>query len=184
MIPSSFIAMAIPEFMRGHTPLVGIGHGCIDGYDFDKRSTDTHEAVAHAHILGSHVGWICCNPKLPPADPMSLLHELAHLYTKQGHTKKWKRRYLSLAFSFSEEIGLAALNEIMHSYTSRPYRMPETQRLRDLVGPDLPCPEIWVVWSPPKPKPPKAESRMCGAPDGPLLFIVDEAHDLPEGLLQ
>jgi hypothetical protein len=45
---------------------------------------------AHAHIEGEHLGWICIRGWKRLYQRGLLLHELAHVLTRQGHTDKWR----------------------------------------------------------------------------------------------
>lgn len=84
---------------RGRTndPLVGVFvGGCVargDGSSFRAR--------AHAHWNGRFAGWICVRSAKRLYTPSGgasnlLLHELAHILTKQGHTDKFREVFKML----------------------------------------------------------------------------------------
>lgn len=63
-------------------PCRGVHVGsCIDG----KRISHS----AHAHTSGEFEGWICFRSHNVFHNHSTVVHELAHVITRQGHTKRW-----------------------------------------------------------------------------------------------
>lgn len=81
----------IPEIVR-HPELAGIFiGGCVE-----RGVGSSFRAMAHAHIEGEHLGWICIRGWRRLYQKSLLLHELAHVLTRQGHTDKWRRKLREL----------------------------------------------------------------------------------------
>jgi hypothetical protein len=51
---------------------------------------------AHAHTRGESRGWICFRSNVSFAEKMTRLHELAHVVTREGHTKHWREFLLQI----------------------------------------------------------------------------------------
>jgi hypothetical protein len=62
---------------------------------------------AHAHTSGPHAGWICFRTPIALESRHVRLHELAHVLTRQGHTKRWRQQLLALGGSLDEVSGLS-----------------------------------------------------------------------------
>ena len=58
-----------------------------------KRLGSRH---AHAHTEGPHRGWICFRSPQTYAEKSTRLHELAHVVTREGHTKRWREFLLQI----------------------------------------------------------------------------------------
>jgi hypothetical protein len=71
-------------------------------------------AKAHAHTSGAHVGWICFLSAKRLTCRMLCLHELAHIVTKEGHTKRWREFLLQIGGT------LDPVEDILGSYHPRP----------------------------------------------------------------
>lgn len=73
-----------PRFLRKHPAVVGLHHTtCVeDGTPFRED--------AHAHIEGAYQGWICFREARGVKETNLVRHELAHLLTREGHTKAWR----------------------------------------------------------------------------------------------
>lgn len=68
---------------------VAVGGCTISG----KRLGRNH---AHAHIRGASRGWICFRSRVTFAEKTTRLHELAHVVTREGHTKRWREFLLQI----------------------------------------------------------------------------------------
>lgn len=51
---------------------------------------------AHAHIRGESRGWICFRSPATFEEKTTRLHELAHVVTREGHTKRWREFLLQI----------------------------------------------------------------------------------------
>ena len=95
--------------------------GCArrgDGSSFRAR--------AHAHCFGNDefAGWICVrSPKrlYAPSDKPSktMLHELAHILTKQGHTKKWAMMLKELGGTISWYAKYKGVRKGIHAFKKK-----------------------------------------------------------------
>lgn len=65
--------------------------GCVSRGDGSR-----FRAKAHAHIWGQYCGWICVLSEKRLDCRELILHELAHVISRQGHTDKWRRVLLSI----------------------------------------------------------------------------------------
>ena len=65
--------------------------GCVE-----RGEGSRFRAKAHAHISGSHQGWICflSNKWLHVRELW--LHELAHVITRHGHNSYWRKTLLEI----------------------------------------------------------------------------------------
>lgn len=106
--------LQIPEYFNGHKELKGLCvGGCIvtgkwskgrrikkaDGsYLKNKKGIVVREfpAVAHAHTQGQFKGYICFSDIENFLNEKTGKHELAHIITSEGHTKKWAEKYVEL----------------------------------------------------------------------------------------
>lgn len=103
----------IPEYLKGHKELAGICvEGCIYNGKWSKgqriKDTDGNyikrngkyvrepPASAHAHTDGHYKGWICFRTLKDLNKETTCKHELAHIITGEGHTKKWAEKYVEL----------------------------------------------------------------------------------------
>ena len=70
-------------------------HGvCIGGCAVTgKRLGSLH---AHAHTHDAYRGWICFRSRVTFAERLTRLHELAHVVTREGHTKRWREFLLQI----------------------------------------------------------------------------------------
>lgn len=57
---------------------------------------------AHAHIHGEHRGWICYLVARRLKSRLLNLHELAHIVTREGHTKRWREYLLQIGGTLDE----------------------------------------------------------------------------------
>jgi hypothetical protein len=106
-------AEAVPEYMKAHKELVGISIGaCVltgkwsKGYKLRDKDNNfikkegkflrEPEACAHAHTHGSGKGFICFRTTEDLKKETTVKHELAHIITGSGHTKKWAEAYVQL----------------------------------------------------------------------------------------
>lgn len=75
--------------------------GCIDrglGYRFHH--------MAHAHLVGPHEGWICFR-STRHMDRLELqMHELAHVVTREQHTRTWREYLLAIGGTLAAVPGL------------------------------------------------------------------------------
>lgn len=71
-------------------------------------------AKAHAHTSGEHCGWICFLSEKRLTCRMLCLHELAHIVTKEGHTKRWRDFLLQIGGT------LDPVGDILRDYHPRP----------------------------------------------------------------
>lgn len=75
----------IPECLR-RPEMVGVFvGGCVE-----RGVGSSFRARAHAHTNGKHQGWICIRGWRRLYQRGLMLHELAHILTRQGHTDKWR----------------------------------------------------------------------------------------------
>ena len=51
---------------------------------------------AHAHTHGAHRGFICFRSAQTLAEVTTRKHELAHVVTREGHTKRWREFLLQI----------------------------------------------------------------------------------------
>lgn len=104
----------VPDFMKEHKELVGICVGrCIftkkwakgrrikdknDDYIKDKNGEYLRELphAAHAHTSGPGKGFICFSSMKELNKETTCKHELSHIITGEGHTKKWAEKYVEL----------------------------------------------------------------------------------------
>lgn len=65
-------------------------------------------AKAHAHTGRNdpHRGWICFLSDKRLTERLLCLHELAHIVTKEGHTKRWRDYLLQIGGTLDEVPGL------------------------------------------------------------------------------
>jgi hypothetical protein len=91
-----------PEDLR-HPEVKGIAvGGCI------SRGTRLGRMNAHAHSsLGDHRGWICFRSAVTLAQRHTRLHELAHIVTREGHTKRWREFLLQIGGTLDEVPGIS-----------------------------------------------------------------------------
>ena len=109
----STLNLAWPPVLCGHEVVRGFCLGfCVTNGSFRR-------AEAHAHVGGRFDGFICIAPGIEPSDQL-LLHELAHLYTPGGHTRRWRKKFLALAAEHSPEMASLAVLELEECYTSHP----------------------------------------------------------------
>lgn len=57
---------------------------------------------AHAHTHGEHRGWICYLSEKRLKSKLLNLHELAHIVTREGHTKRWREYLLQIGGTLDE----------------------------------------------------------------------------------
>ncbi len=69
---------------------VHVGPNCIDG----SRLGSEH-AHAHTDKRRKYYGWICFRQKYWPVEKTQI-HELAHILTGDGHTARWRAKYVEL----------------------------------------------------------------------------------------
>jgi len=74
-------------------------------------------AKAHAHTSGDHQGWICFLSAKRLTCRMLCLHELAHIVTKEGHTKRWRDYLVQIGGTLDPVEG------ILKSYHPRPRKL-------------------------------------------------------------
>jgi len=92
---------------RGKTtaPLAGVFvGGCIV-----RGEGSSFRASAHAHIAGPFAGWICVRSakRLYASSgrpSQTMLHELAHIITRKGHTDRFRRVFRELGGRCSRKI--------------------------------------------------------------------------------
>lgn len=76
-------------------------NGCVergDGSRFRRK--------AHSHIKGKFEGWICFLSAKRLSEKMLILHELAHIISKQGHTDKFRKILLEIGGTIDPVPGL------------------------------------------------------------------------------
>lgn len=112
--------LCIPEFMKAHEELVGVCVGaCVyrtkrkskwqkgakikdEEGNFIKGPNGRYlrepAAAAHAHIHPEDPakGIICFRTQKDFKKETTCKHELAHIITGEGHTKKWAEKYVEL----------------------------------------------------------------------------------------
>ena len=106
--------LKIPKFMLEHKELTGVCvGGCIyngkwskgarikdkDGKPIrckDGKYLREPPASAHAHTSGYYKGVICFHTAEDLKKDTTAKHELAHVITGEGHTKKWAEKYVEL----------------------------------------------------------------------------------------
>lgn len=76
--------------------------GCIDNR---RRRGLRH--LAHAHTHGLQRGWICFRSDTVLADASTRLHELAHVVTREGHTKRWRAFLLQIGGTLDAVPGIS-----------------------------------------------------------------------------
>lgn len=85
------------EWLVEHPELKGVCvGGCING----KRIS----AYAHAHssMKDPHRGWVCFRSSNTVSMREIWLHELAHIVTRSGHTKRWREFLLQIGGTLDE----------------------------------------------------------------------------------
>ena len=88
-----------PEDLR-HPEVRGIAvGGCVAGDQLGRHT-------AHAHIH-KHRGWICFRNVVALADRATRLHELAHVVTREGHTRRWREFLLQIGGSLDPVPGIS-----------------------------------------------------------------------------
>jgi hypothetical protein len=103
----------IPDFMKEHKELIGVCIGrCVflKGWPKGRRLRDKDDnfikkngmyvreplAAAHAHTGGPAKGIICFRTLADFKKETTCKHELAHIITGEGYTKKWAEKYVEL----------------------------------------------------------------------------------------
>lgn len=77
--------------------------GCVQRKHFGKYSM----AYAHAHHHSvNHEGWICFRDASHLSNHWLVLHELAHLVARQGHTAAWRKCLLKLGGTLDKIAGM------------------------------------------------------------------------------
>lgn len=90
---------AWPEDLR-HPEVKGV---CVGGCVVSgKRLGSLH---AHAHIRGEHRGWICFRSAQTLAEVTTRKHELAHVVTREGHTRRWREFLLQIGGTLDAAAG-------------------------------------------------------------------------------
>jgi hypothetical protein len=97
-----------PELDHPEVRGVFIG-GCVE-----RGVGSRMRAEAHAHTAGSQRGWICILSAKRLACRELLLHERAHVVTRQGHGPRWRAYLLQIGGT------LDAVPGIMRSYHPKP----------------------------------------------------------------
>ena len=113
--------------VRRHTgrlflPRVLRGHGVVRGLSIGRCVSNTpglHRFMAHSHQERRFKGWICADSAEDATD-LILLHELAHLISADGHTKRWRRKFIELAADHSPEMLAEVQAYLDEMYTSQP----------------------------------------------------------------
>jgi hypothetical protein len=70
-------------------------------------STRHLRGSAHAHTGGEYDGWICFRSPMHLDSRHVRLHELAHILTRQGHTRRWRACLLAIGGSLDELPGFS-----------------------------------------------------------------------------
>lgn len=82
--------------------------GCVE-----RGVGSRFRAKAHAHTSGAFRGWICFLSHKRLKERLICLHELAHIVTREGHTKRWREYLLQIGGT------LDAVPGLMRSYHPR-----------------------------------------------------------------
>jgi len=110
----SKIKIEVPEYMKECPQLMGvcIGYCVVTGKWTkgirlkDNKGNYLKNAegkflrlpphAAHAHTGGDGKGWICFRTMADFEKETTCKHELAHIITEEGHTRKWAEKYVEL----------------------------------------------------------------------------------------
>ena len=76
--------------------------GCVE-----RGKGSRFRAKAHAHTSGPHRGWICFRNVVALADRATRLHELAHVVTREGHTRRWREFLLQIGGTLDPVPGIS-----------------------------------------------------------------------------
>lgn len=119
-----------PELEQGKGVLLGLFvGGCVErgiGSRFRRQ--------AHAHTQGLWKDWICILSAKRLTDRQLLLHELAHIFTGEGHTNTWRRCLLAFGGTLD---GSRDKGDCHLRY--KHYRDPRRPHLGRAHHPDCPC---------------------------------------------
>lgn len=74
--------------------------GCVD-----RGVGSKFRAKAHAHTGGKNLGWICFRSARWLHVRELLLHELAHIVVREGHTRRWRAFLLQIGGTLDEVYG-------------------------------------------------------------------------------
>lgn len=76
--------------------------GCVE-----RGDGSSFRRIAHAHTEGVHTGFICVRSAKRlwymgsiTKPSLTMVHELAHIVSGQGHTDKFRKAYKELSFKF------------------------------------------------------------------------------------
>lgn len=75
--------------------------GCVE-----RGAGSRFRAKAHAHTSGAHRGWICFLSTKWLDQRMLWLHELAHVVTRDGHTRRWREFLVRIGGTLDEVPGV------------------------------------------------------------------------------
>lgn len=75
----------VPECLRRPEVAGVFVGGCVE-----RGVGSSFRAQAHAHTSGDRFGWICIRGWKRLYQRGLMLHELAHVLTRQGHTDEWR----------------------------------------------------------------------------------------------
>jgi hypothetical protein len=80
------------DWLTPHPELRGVFvGGCVE-----RGVGSKFRAKAHAHTAGPFRGWICFRGSRWLHVRMLWLHELAHVVTREGHTRRWREYLLAI----------------------------------------------------------------------------------------
>ena len=90
---------AWPEDLQ-HPEVKGIAIGGCG-----PKGTRLGSLHAHAHTKGESRGWICFRSGVTFQEKTTRLHELAHVVTREGHTKRWREFLLQIGGTLEATAG-------------------------------------------------------------------------------
>jgi hypothetical protein len=90
---------AWPEDLR-HPEVKGVAVGGCG-----PKGTRLGRLHAHAHTGGASRGWICFRSRVTFGEKTTRLHELAHVVTREGHTRRWREFLLQIGGTLEATAG-------------------------------------------------------------------------------
>lgn len=94
--------------------------GCVEDGDMGCMGLAHADVLAHTHLHAAYprYGYLCFAQWRRP-HTMVVLHELAHLITGEGHTRKWRRTVLELGGTLDSVPGWLGSYHVMARHGRR-----------------------------------------------------------------
>lgn len=122
-------SMCRADWVVDHTELRGVFvGGCVE-----RGVGSRFRAKAHAHTSGGHRGWICFLSSRWLGERLIWLHELAHVVTREGHTRRWREFLLQIGGTLDEVPGVL---RSYHPVSRRPVSITENSNGIHVTSPN------------------------------------------------